>query len=153
MKFLFLLQWLIFCLLMLILLSETLKEQFLLMRWYFVVWLQSHSHLTLQSPQIKDLFGLIISGWHHVQVHAQYKPSKEMLKKIWRWCTREMDYESDDRVESWSKQFNVRMGTENRHNMLYNLEYKVSLSMQDICLLKNEIKLSDLQYCVFCISR
>ncbi|MCD7469592.1 hypothetical protein HAX54_008732 [Datura stramonium] len=56
-------------------------------------------------------------------VHAQYKPSKEMLKKIRRRCTREMDYESDDRVEELTKKFNIRMGTENRRNMLFNLEY------------------------------
>ncbi|KAJ8548009.1 hypothetical protein K7X08_021245 [Anisodus acutangulus] len=56
-------------------------------------------------------------------VHAQYKPSKEMLKKIRRRCTREMDYESDDRVEELTKKFNIRMSTENRRNMLFNLEY------------------------------
>ncbi|KAM3359148.1 pentatricopeptide repeat-containing protein, mitochondrial [Capsicum galapagoense] len=56
-------------------------------------------------------------------VHAQYKPSKDMLKKIRRRCTREMDYETDDRVEELSKKFNIRLGTENRRNMLFNLEY------------------------------
>lgn len=59
----------------------------------------------------------------HVQVHAQYKPSKEMLKKIRRRCTREMDYESDDRVEDLAKKFNIRLGTENRRNMLFDLQY------------------------------
>ncbi|XP_009624795.1 pentatricopeptide repeat-containing protein At1g26460, mitochondrial [Nicotiana tomentosiformis] len=56
-------------------------------------------------------------------VHAQYKPSKEMLKKIRRRCTREMDYESDDLVEDLAKKFNIRLGTENRRNMLFDLQY------------------------------
>ncbi|KAH0753571.1 hypothetical protein KY290_023841 [Solanum tuberosum] len=61
-------------------------------------------------------------------VHAQYKPSKDMLKKIRRRCTREMDYESDDRVEELTKKFNIRMGTENRRNMLFNLRYNMEYS-------------------------
>ncbi|CAN4124580.1 unnamed protein product [Withania somnifera] len=56
-------------------------------------------------------------------VHAQYKPSKDMLKKIRRRCTREMDYETDDRVEELTKKFNIRLGTENRRNMLFDLQY------------------------------
>ncbi|CAN4122080.1 unnamed protein product [Withania somnifera] len=56
-------------------------------------------------------------------VHAQYKPSKDMLKKIRRRCTREMDYETDDRVEELTKKFNIRLGTDNRRNMLFNLEF------------------------------
>lgn len=63
-----------------------------------------------------------------MQVHAQYKPSKEMLKKIRRRCTREMDYESDDRVEELTKKFNIRMGAENRRNMLFNLRYNMEYS-------------------------
>lgn len=58
-------------------------------------------------------------------VHAQYKPSKDLLKKIRRRCTREMDYESDDRVEDLTKKFNIRMTSENRRNMLFNLRYSM----------------------------
>jgi hypothetical protein len=52
-----------------------------------------------------------------------YRPSKEMLKKIRRRCIREMDYESDDRVESLAREYEIRLGSENRRNMLFNLEY------------------------------
>lgn len=63
--------------------------------------------------------------WLHVQVNAQYKPSKDILKKIRRRCTREMDYESDLRVEELTKKFNIRMSSENRRNMLFNLRYNM----------------------------
>lgn len=39
-----------------------------------------------------------------------------------------MDYESDDRVEELTKKFNIRMGTENRRNMLFNLRYNMEYS-------------------------
>lgn len=58
-------------------------------------------------------------------VNAQYKPSKDILKKIRRRCTREMDYESDLRVDELTKKFNIRMGPENRRNMLFNLRYNM----------------------------
>ncbi|GKU99688.1 hypothetical protein SLEP1_g12495 [Rubroshorea leprosula] len=56
-------------------------------------------------------------------LNAGFQPSKEMLKKVRRRCIREMDYESDDKVESLAKKFQIRMGTENRRNMLFNLDY------------------------------
>ncbi|KAI3452903.1 hypothetical protein Pfo_009566 [Paulownia fortunei] len=56
-------------------------------------------------------------------IYAGYEPSKEMLKKIRRRCVREMDYESDDKVESLARQFKIRMGTEIRRNLLFNLQY------------------------------
>ncbi|KAI5678892.1 hypothetical protein M9H77_09842 [Catharanthus roseus] len=56
-------------------------------------------------------------------VNAGYHPSKEMLKKIRRRCIREMDYESDDRVASFAREHQIRMGSENRRNMLFNLDY------------------------------
>ncbi|KAI3467253.1 hypothetical protein Pfo_023916 [Paulownia fortunei] len=52
-----------------------------------------------------------------------YQPSKEMLKKVRRRCIREMDYESDDKVESLARQFKIRMGTEVRRDLLFNLQY------------------------------
>lgn len=57
------------------------------------------------------------------QVSAGFEPSKELLKKVRRRCTREMDYETDDRVESLAKTFKIRMGTEIRRDMLFNLEF------------------------------
>ncbi|PON64672.1 Pentatricopeptide repeat [Trema orientale] len=56
-------------------------------------------------------------------VNAGFEPSKETLKKVRRRCTREMDYESNDRVDSLAKTYKVRMGSENRRDMLFNLEY------------------------------
>ncbi|KAF5191093.1 Pentatricopeptide repeat-containing protein [Thalictrum thalictroides] len=56
-------------------------------------------------------------------VTAGFKPSKVMLKKVRRRCVREFDYESDDRVEDLAKRFKIRMGTENRKGILFNIEY------------------------------
>ncbi|KDP41295.1 hypothetical protein JCGZ_15702 [Jatropha curcas] len=54
---------------------------------------------------------------------AGFAPSKETLKKVRRRCVREMDYDSDDRVGSFANQFKIRMGSEIRRDMLFNLEY------------------------------
>ncbi|XP_073020816.1 LOW QUALITY PROTEIN: pentatricopeptide repeat-containing protein At1g26460, mitochondrial-like [Primulina eburnea] len=56
-------------------------------------------------------------------VKAGFEPSKGILKKVRRRCIREMDYESDDKVESISRQFKIRMGTESRRDLLFNLQY------------------------------
>ncbi|KAL2455394.1 Pentatricopeptide repeat-containing protein, partial [Abeliophyllum distichum] len=56
-------------------------------------------------------------------IQAGHEPSKEILKKVRRRCIREMDYEADDRVDSLARNFKIRMGTENRRDMLFNLEY------------------------------
>lgn len=56
-------------------------------------------------------------------VDAGFPLSKEILKKVRRRCHREMDYETDDRVESLAKKFNIRMGTESRRDQLFNLEF------------------------------
>ncbi|KAL2559205.1 Pentatricopeptide repeat-containing protein [Forsythia ovata] len=56
-------------------------------------------------------------------IQAGHEPSKEILKKVRRRCIREMDYEADDRVDSLAREFKIRMGTENRRDMLFNLEY------------------------------
>lgn len=57
------------------------------------------------------------------QVISGFEPSKEILKKVRRRCIREMDYESDDQVESLAKKFKIRMGTENRRDLLFNLQF------------------------------
>ncbi|XP_076952382.1 pentatricopeptide repeat-containing protein At1g26460, mitochondrial-like [Bidens hawaiensis] len=56
-------------------------------------------------------------------VAAGFEPTKEILKKIRRRCVREMDYESDEKVDSFAKQFKIRMGNENRRDMLFNLQF------------------------------
>ncbi|XP_051146300.1 pentatricopeptide repeat-containing protein At1g26460, mitochondrial-like [Andrographis paniculata] len=53
-------------------------------------------------------------------IGAGYEPSKEILKKVRRRCIREMDYKSDDQVDSLARKFNIRMGTEVRRDMLFN---------------------------------
>ncbi|KAL3636208.1 hypothetical protein CASFOL_020755 [Castilleja foliolosa] len=54
---------------------------------------------------------------------AGYEPSKEMLKKIRRRSVREMDIESDRKIDALAKQFNIRMGKETRKNILFQLQY------------------------------
>ncbi|VVA92738.1 unnamed protein product [Arabis nemorensis] len=56
-------------------------------------------------------------------INAGFEPSKETLKKLRRRCIRELDYETDDHVESLAKKFQIRMGSENRRNMLFNIDY------------------------------
>nr|UPT48546.1 pentatricopeptide repeat protein AaPPR275 [Agave angustifolia] len=56
-------------------------------------------------------------------VDAGFTPSKETLKMVRRRCSRESDFDSDERVQSLAKQFNYRMGNEFRREMLYNLQY------------------------------
>lgn len=41
---------------------------------------------------------------------------------------REMDYESDDQVEALAIKFKIRMGTEARRNMLFNLGYNTEFA-------------------------
>ncbi|KAH7652367.1 Tetratricopeptide-like helical domain-containing protein [Dioscorea alata] len=56
-------------------------------------------------------------------VKAGLSPSKETLKKVRRRCSREMDFDSDKKVQSLARQFKYRMGGKFRREMLYNLEY------------------------------
>ncbi|KAJ1291744.1 hypothetical protein BS78_02G339700 [Paspalum vaginatum] len=56
-------------------------------------------------------------------VDAGFTPSKDTLKKVRRRCSRESDFDSDEKVQSLAKQFNHRMGSENRRELLYNIEY------------------------------
>jgi pentatricopeptide repeat protein len=54
-----------------------------------------------------------------------FKPTKEMLKKVRRRCTREMDNQSDSLVTKLEKQFQIRVGSEFRRSMLFKLEFTV----------------------------
>lgn len=56
---------------------------------------------------------------------AGFDPSKETLKKVRRRCIRELDYESDDRVESLASSLNYRMGSEARRDILFELDYSM----------------------------
>ncbi|KAJ8497876.1 hypothetical protein OPV22_008428 [Ensete ventricosum] len=61
-----------------------------------------------------------------VMVEAGFTPSKETLKKVRRRCSRELDYDSDERLQSLARRFNYRMGSESRREMLYNIEYSTN---------------------------
>lgn len=61
-------------------------------------------------------------------VDAGFTPSKETLKKVQRRCSRESDFDSDEKVQSLAKQFNYRMGGENRREMLFNIEYSAEFA-------------------------
>ncbi|KAL8533652.1 hypothetical protein ACS0TY_009886 [Phlomoides rotata] len=79
------------------------------------------AHLVMRDPKaalavIDDL------------INAGHEPSKEMLKKVRRRCVREMDYESDEKVESVARQFKIRMGSELRRNLLFDLEFATDYS-------------------------
>ncbi|KAH0464348.1 hypothetical protein IEQ34_007134 [Dendrobium chrysotoxum] len=56
-------------------------------------------------------------------VDAGFTPSKEMLKKVRRRCSRELDVDSDERLQSRVHQFGYMMGGEGRRELLYNLNY------------------------------
>ncbi|KAH7652373.1 Tetratricopeptide-like helical domain-containing protein [Dioscorea alata] len=56
-------------------------------------------------------------------VKAGLAPSKETLKKVRRRCSRELDFDSDEKVQSFARQFKYRMVGEFRREMLYNPEY------------------------------
>ncbi|XP_020599420.1 pentatricopeptide repeat-containing protein At1g26460, mitochondrial [Phalaenopsis equestris] len=54
---------------------------------------------------------------------AGFTPSKEMLKKVRRRCSREIDINSDERLQSLVHQFGYMMGGEGRRELLYSLNY------------------------------
>ncbi|KAE9605574.1 hypothetical protein Lal_00024602 [Lupinus albus] len=58
-------------------------------------------------------------------IAAGFEPTKETLRKVRRRCMREMDYESDDRVQSLAKSLNIRIGGEARRDILFNLDYSM----------------------------
>ena len=60
------------------------------------------------------------------QVEAGFTPSKETLKRVRRRCSRELDFDSDERLQSLAQRFKYRMGNESRREMLYNLEYSTN---------------------------
>lgn len=57
------------------------------------------------------------------QIEAGFTPSKETLKKVRRRCSRESDFDSDEKVQSLAQQYKYRMGNEIRKEMLYKLQY------------------------------
>ncbi|XP_048555585.1 pentatricopeptide repeat-containing protein At1g26460, mitochondrial [Triticum urartu] len=56
-------------------------------------------------------------------VDVGFTPSKETLKKVRRRCSRESDFDSDEKLQSLCKRLNLRMGGEARRELLYNIEY------------------------------
>lgn len=64
----------------------------------------------------------------YLQTAAGFEPSKVTLKKVRRRCIRESDYESDQRVESLARSLNIRLGSEVRRNMLFNLDYSMDMA-------------------------
>lgn len=56
-------------------------------------------------------------------VEAGFTPSKEMLKKVRRRCSRELDFTSDERVQSLAHQYSYPMGSEARRELLYRIQY------------------------------
>ncbi|CAL9066167.1 unnamed protein product [Musa banksii] len=55
-------------------------------------------------------------------VEAGFTP-KETRKKVQRCYSQELDFDSDERVQSLAQRFKYKMGGELRREMLYNLEY------------------------------
>ncbi|OVA00786.1 Pentatricopeptide repeat [Macleaya cordata] len=80
-----------------------------------------NAHLINRDPKaaLSVIDDMIIAG---------FIPSKKLLKNIRRRCVRELDYESDDQVEALAKKFKIRMGTENRRDMLFNLQYSTGFA-------------------------
>ncbi|KAK9676014.1 hypothetical protein RND81_11G048100 [Saponaria officinalis] len=61
-------------------------------------------------------------------IEAGFKPQRATLLNVRRRCLREMDHESSDLVESIAKQCNIVLGSENRRNFLFNMEYSTELA-------------------------
>ncbi|XP_078430211.1 tetratricopeptide repeat (TPR)-like superfamily protein [Wolffia australiana] len=57
---------------------------------------------------------------------AGFSPDKELLRKIRRRCVRELDFDSNDKVESLARKLSYRLGSENRRAMLFNLDYSMN---------------------------
>lgn len=86
--------------------------------WYYFLTFKFYLHIKNGTHQLEP----------SKQINAGHEPSKEMLKKVRRRCVREMDYESDEKVESLARQFKIRMGSELRRNQLFNLEFATDYS-------------------------
>lgn len=54
---------------------------------------------------------------------AGFQPTKDTLKKVRRRSIREEDYDSNNKVQALAAEFKIRMGTEVRRDMLFNLDY------------------------------
>ncbi|KAK9750640.1 hypothetical protein RND81_02G210100 [Saponaria officinalis] len=61
-------------------------------------------------------------------IEGGFQPSRPTLLKVRRRCIREMDQESDDLVESIAKQCKIILGSENRRNFLFNMEYSTEFA-------------------------
>nr|XP_043613323.1 pentatricopeptide repeat-containing protein At1g26460, mitochondrial [Erigeron canadensis]XP_043613324.1 pentatricopeptide repeat-containing protein At1g26460, mitochondrial [Erigeron canadensis] len=74
------------------------------------------AHLTKRDTKgaLSSINDMVVSG---------FRPTKEILKKVRRRCVREMDYETNDKVGLLAKEFNIRLGSENRREILFNLEF------------------------------
>ncbi|PKA50349.1 Pentatricopeptide repeat-containing protein [Apostasia shenzhenica] len=59
----------------------------------------------------------------HEMANAGFTPSKYILKKVRRRCSREIDLDTDDQVQSLARRFGLVMGAETRRELLYNLDY------------------------------
>ncbi|XP_064996183.1 pentatricopeptide repeat-containing protein At1g26460, mitochondrial-like isoform X1 [Musa acuminata AAA Group] len=91
-------------------------------------------------------------------VEAGFTP-KETRKKVQRCCSQELDFDSDERVQSLAQRFKYKMGGELRREMLYNLEHssmrflagQVSWLVEE----KSSILLHCFQLdgCLFCLSK
>ena len=66
---------------------------------------------------------MVPSNQRFVQVDVGFTPTKETLKKVRRRCSRESDFDSDEKLQSLCKRLNLRMGGETRRELLYNIEY------------------------------
>ncbi|KAK1379475.1 Pentatricopeptide repeat-containing protein [Heracleum sosnowskyi] len=75
-------------------------------------------HLLASKPisALAVIDEMVISG---------FTPTKEILKKVRRRCVRKMDDESNAQVGALAKNFGIRMGAENRRDLLFKLHYSV----------------------------
>ncbi|KAL9226151.1 hypothetical protein vseg_001996 [Gypsophila vaccaria] len=74
------------------------------------------AHLVNRDP--KSALAVI-----EAMIEAGFQPSRPTLLKVRRRSIREMDNESNDLVESIAKQCKIVLGSENRRNLLFNMEY------------------------------
>ncbi|KAK8938029.1 Pentatricopeptide repeat-containing protein [Platanthera guangdongensis] len=75
------------------------------------------------TPDIHSYNSLMCAFGKVKKVDAGFTPSKEMLKKVRRRCSRELDFTSDERVQSLAQLFRYPMGSEARRELLYRIQY------------------------------
>lgn len=61
-------------------------------------------------------------------IAAGFKPLKATLQNVRRRCVREIDNDSDQRVDSLAQSLNIRMASDARRNMLFNLNYSMDMA-------------------------